>query len=240
MDNHVHFILYGTYEDCMEFMRDYRALTEMWLAHHGDEGEAGKDWEYDAWRIANSESLIEKIVYVHRNPIAAKMNLIPSGYRWSSANLVFSDKTLQESLLIPMQSLSERKRLSMFYTRVDFPDDWTYLPGGMIWPGCYTDYRQMEKCFKSAWNYQYEMNKRVEEKVNTEMYSGSISLPDSDVLKIASNLSISMFGEQDIELLSIKQRIKLCLELKKDAGSNLGQFARILHLNYKELRNIIG
>lgn len=240
MDNHVHFILYGTYEDCMGFMNDYRILTEMWLGHHGEPGEKGKKWEYDAWLIPNKEKLVEKIVYVHRNPIAARMNVLPGGYRWSSASLVYADNSLQISLLNTIGSLSKRERYSRFNSRVDFPDDWTYLPNDMIWPGCYTEYLRMEKIFGSARTYQFELNQRVEEAVNSEMYSDRISLPDGDVIKIASEISEKFFGEEDIDLLSVEQRVKVCMELKKRAGYNLGQFARIIHISYKDLKRILG
>lgn len=158
MDNHVHFILYGTKEDCLKFMADYRALTEMWLVRHG-----------------------EKIIYVHRNPIAARINLIPSGYRWSSAPLIFNDNSFYKSLLRPINSLSQRNRRSLFNTKTEFPNDWTYLPDGMIWPGCYCLTKNVETMFKTAWNYQYELNQRVEEAVNTEILAGKVSLPDRDV-----------------------------------------------------------
>lgn len=69
MDNHVHFILYGTKEDCLKFMADYRALTEMWLVRHGEKGDAGKNWKYDAWPIKNNDDLKEKIIYALLRPI---------------------------------------------------------------------------------------------------------------------------------------------------------------------------
>lgn len=239
MDNHVHFILYGTKEDCLKFMADYRALTEMWLIHHGTKGEAGKKWKYDAWPIQNQDDIKEKIIYVHRNPIAAKINYIPSGYRWSSAPYVFNDNSFYHSLLIPISSLSQRERRAMFNTKIEFPDDWMYLPGGMIWPGCYCMFKHIEAAFKTAWNYQYEINQRVEETVNTEMYAGKLSLPDGDVLKIASKLSAKLFGMDDIEFLTVEQRIKLCTELRKSTGANIGQLARMVHINILDLKRIL-
>ncbi|MDO5322080.1 MAG: hypothetical protein Q4F39_06825 [Bacteroidia bacterium] len=239
MDNHVHFILYGTKEDCLKFMADYRALTEMWLIRHGEKGDAGKNWKYDAWPIKNNEDLKEKIIYVHRNPIAARINLIPSGYRWSSAPLIFNDNSFYQSLLRPINSLSQRKRRTLFNTKTEFPNDWTYLPDGMIWPGCYCLTKNVETMFKTAWNYQFELNQRVEETVNTEILAGKVSLPDGDVLKIASKVSGDLFGIDDIDFLTIEQRIKLCTELRKSTGANIGQLARLVHINILDLKQIL-
>lgn len=240
MDNHVHFILYGTYEDCIRFMDDYKKLTGLWLAFHRDKKGILKDWKHEAWLIPNAEMLKEKMAYVHRNPIVANINLVPNGYRWSSASLYFTDKSMFSKILLPVNGLSQRERRSLFNTKIEFPDDWRYLPGGEIWPGCYTEFKRIEAVFKTAWNYQYEMNKRVEEKVNSEIMAERVSLPDGDVLKMASEISARMFGEYDIDLLTVKQRIKLCMALRKEVGGNIGQLSRIVHIQLKELREIIG
>lgn len=221
-------------------MDDYKKLTGLWLAFHRDKKGILKDWKHEAWLIPNAEMLKEKMAYVHRNPIVANINLVPNGYRWSSASLYFTDKSMFSKILLPVNGLSQRERRSLFNTKIEFPDDWRYLPGGEIWPGCFTEFKRIEAVFKTAWNYQYEMNKRVEEKVNSEIMAERVSLPDGDVLKMASEISARMFGEYDIDLLTVKQRIKLCMALRKEVGGNIGQLSRIVHIQLKELREIIG
>ena len=90
MDNHVHFILYGTEKDCDLFMVTYKNATERWLRHHRDKNGPGKNWRIGHWLIEDKDRLKTTIAYVHRNPTAAGMAVSPAGYRWSSASLVFS------------------------------------------------------------------------------------------------------------------------------------------------------
>ena len=50
MDNHVHFILYGTREDCLKWMAMYHRLTMIWQSKHREGNPIDEEWEYDAWR----------------------------------------------------------------------------------------------------------------------------------------------------------------------------------------------
>ena len=68
MDNHIHFILYGTREDCNKWMSLYHRLTMIWQKKHRDSDSVDELWEYDAWQIMDQEDLKEKIAYVFRNP----------------------------------------------------------------------------------------------------------------------------------------------------------------------------
>lgn len=159
MDNHVHFILYGTEDDCYRFMTNYRKLTEMWFAYHPEVGTGKKKWDIGVWRIFDQENLIEKIVYVLRNPTAAGLSVSPQGYLWSSASLMFADKTFLEKEFVKVSSISLSKKRGMFYSKTLIPDNWLVNESGLIWPGSYVEYDRAERLFKSAAAFNYEMNK---------------------------------------------------------------------------------
>lgn len=240
MDNHVHFILHGTREACMEFMRLYERLTGIWLANHRDGFHIEENWIHDSWLIPDRDNLQEKIAYVHRNPIVAGIPLSPAGYRWSSANLPFSDHTFIKSICKCLGGYSVYEKRKMLETKILLPDDWLLLPDGMIWPGSYTNYQLMENVFGSIGRYLFSLNQKVEAHVNQEMMSDSVSLPDGDIKKMLTAISLELFAQEDLQLLSLKQRIDLCRRLRKTVWANSKQLARVVGISPKDLKEIIG
>ena len=237
MDNHVHFILHGTYSDCMKFMGQYRKLTEMWLANNYP-AERNKDWEYDCWLIPNKEMLQEKICYVLRNPMSAGIPVLPTSYRWGSGPLMFSGGFSLWGKPEPIGVISEYQRRKRYGTKLEIPSDWMASGNDLIYPGSYVDYKRAEMAFGGISGFMYELNKKNEDVINQEMYGNEISLTDSDVISILVSVSKSEFGEQDLSLLTIQQRLDLCRLARKSHGINLKQLGRVLHLKYSDLKRI--
>lgn len=240
MDNHVHFILYGTKATCLEFLRLYERLTCIWLANHRDGFHIEEKWEFDAWLIPDRENLQEKIAYVHRNPHVGGIRCTPAGYRWSSANLPFSDHSLIMTIGKKLGDYSLYEKRKMLETKIQLPDDWLILPDGLIWPGSYTDYFLEEKVFGNIGRFLFLQNQKVEAQVNQEMLSESISLPDGDIKKMLAALSTEVYAVEDPTLLSVDQRIELCRRLRKKVWANSKQLARVVGVSPKELKEIIG
>ena len=238
MDNHLHIILYGLREDCLKWMALYHRLTMMWQSNHRSGNPVDEPWVYDAWQIWDENDLKEKIAYVFRNPMAAGQALVPTNYRWSSAGLVFTNGCLAGGRKIGELSSFQFRKL--FDTRISLPEDWIVMPDGLIWPGSYTDSRQVEKCFGQPASFLYALNQKIEAKVNQEMLGKELSLPDQDVVRIASEESKNVFGIQDVTALDFEQRIVLCTLLRKRSGITLKQLGRVFHISPEDMKRIFG
>ena len=235
MDNHLHFILYGLEEDCNLFMENYKQATELWLRHHGTENGPGKTWRIGHWPILDKERLRATIAYIHRNPTAAGMAVSPAGYRWSSGSLLFSDTAWIQSFGKRVDSLSINARKRLFHSKTAVPGEWIILPDGLIWPGEYVNYKLMEQQFNSVQDYQFSLNKRVEEDMNHEM---SLFLNDTAAAEIytrAKQMAGKLFGEDRIIRLNAEQRVYLGRILKKETGATTKQIARVVHLKLSEI-----
>jgi len=239
MDNHVHFILYGLEDDCDLFMENYKQTTELWLRHHGKENGPGKCWNIGHWLIADKERLRNTIAYIHRNPTAAGLSCSPSGYRWSSACLAFADTDWIRRFGQRVDCISGNARKRLLRSKTEIPGEWTLLPDGMIWPGNFVRYRIMEKQFGSVQDYQYCLNKRVEEDVNLEMRKTSLSLPDGEISARCRAMSEQLFGERQMTRLKVQQRLYLARLLKKETGASAKQIARVVHLKLQEIEPIL-
>ena len=238
MDNHVHFILYGKREDVLKWMALYHRLTMTWQKKHRDGNPVTETWEYDAWRISDNQDLKEKIAYVLRNPMAAGQAVVPTNYRWSSAGLVYAAGP--GVIGKPIQEMSSFEFRKVFETRIELPGDWMLMPDGLIWPGCYTQYQEVERLFGQPSSFLFSLNQRVEAKVNLEMAEHSVSLPDYDITRMAQKAASEQYGSPEIETLDMSQRIVLCGLLVKRPGVNLKQLARIFKIHPNELRRIFG
>ena len=236
MDNHVHFILYGTRDDCLKFMALYHRLTMMWQTRHRQGTPIQENWEYDAWQIHDEEDLKEKIAYVFRNPTVAGLPVLPTHYLWSSAPLVFADASLVMGRSLGKMSSYELR--NVFETRIDLPGDWVLKPDGLIWPGCFTDYKRVERLFGQPSQLMYALNQKKEAKINEELNRKSLSLPDQDVLQMAKDAARRHYNSTDLETLDLTQRVVLCTELYKRSGVNLKQLGRIFHIAPDTLKTI--
>jgi REP element-mobilizing transposase RayT len=239
MDNHVHFILYGLEEDCDLFMRTYKNATERWLTHHPETNHPGKSWRIGHWLIGDKDRLRTTIAYIHRNPTAAGMAVSPAGYRWSSASLLFSDFDWIRGYGEPVSSLSGKARIRLLCSKTELPDNWILLPDGLIWPGEYVNYKLMEKQFDSVQDYNYCLNKRIEEEMNLEMRKALVSLPDGEILSRARAMAERLYQESRITGLTVSQRLSLAILLRKETGTTAKQIARIVRLPLSDIEPIL-
>lgn len=238
MDNHIHVILYGSREACLRWMALYHKLTMMWQHSHRETAPVDELWEYDAWQVYDEEDLKQKIAYVFRNPMVARMAFTPQGYRWSSARLVFSDYGVLPAGARLIGELSSYELRNAFESKIKLPEEWLLLQDGLIWPGSYTDFKRVERLFGHPRGYMFFLNQNVETEINQQMYGETISLPDQDVVQIARELARELFGVDEIARLDVSERIQLCRSVKKEARASLKQLARVSHLPLVELRKI--
>mgnify|MGYP002621559810 FL=1 len=236
MDNHVHFILHGTRENCLRWMALFHRLTMVWQGHHRNGNPVSEPWEYDAWQIFGEEDLKEKIAYVLRNPMLAGQACLPTNYRWSSGPLVFGGEPVAKGR--PIGSMSGYECRKAFDTRIALPGEWLMMPDGLIWPGCYTNYQHVERLFGSPAGFMFAMNQKVEAKVNQELLKGQLSLPDQDIRSMAMEMAKKQYDTEKLETLDLEQRIVLSGQLVKKPGVNLKQIARVIGIDYGELKRL--
>lgn len=239
MDNHVHFILYGTEADCELFMYYYKQSTGLWLRHHRPDYCPGSRLQAGHWLIQDKDKLRTTISYIHRNPTAAGLPTTPEGYRWSSASLLYAGNEWLLKMGRPIGSLSVHERRAILNSKEDLPADWILLPDGLVWPGHYVAYQVMERQFDSVRDYQFVLGRKVEEEINLDMHASSVSLPDGEVASLAKDLAGQLFGSRQIGDLSVSQRLQLALRLKKESGATAKQVARIVRLKLSEVEPIL-
>lgn len=147
MDTHFHLVAQGRPEDIASFKVQMKRLLTMYFHSTGrnyllDDG----IWiEYTP--IQDDIELMQKIIYVFRNPMDAGYPYLPEDYPWGVGRLFFHPAAGHPGQRTG--NMTVRQQRELFRTRMDIPDDWQLDGNGMILPRCFVDVDAVHALFGS-------------------------------------------------------------------------------------------
>jgi len=238
MSNHFHFVLYGTLPECRKFSEEYKRRCAMRMKLTGGEVQGMRSVGIHIAYVDSQEYLENVIAYVLRNPLAAGILLLPYHYPWSSAALYFNGGAQQtgESL----NGMSERKRFRILKSRVPVPDSYLVDGQGMILPSCYVDSKAVEQVFRHPSRFMMSLARKIENDVEIQLgVADRVSMKDQEILTQLGDLLRNEFRKESLSQLSMEQRIRLCLLLKKNFRAGVKQIARITRLDPEIVAKVI-
>ena len=237
MDNHVHFVLYGTMPQCKNFINKYKLLTGKWIGAKYGVSDHLRHLPSQLILIEGPEQLLDTIAYLDRNPVVAGFRLIPSEYQWGSARYMFRDRAVRNARALSDMSKTEIRKV--LKTWVALPEDWMVDSGGMLFPqASFLNVELAEKLFKSPVSYLYHLSKKLEGRI--EMQQGMRTfIPDKELRPIAETLANRLFGTAQIKGLDFNSRIRLARRLRYDYASTPKQISRMVSLDPEILREFI-
>ena len=238
MDNHGHFIMYGTLLGCKRFIYTYKVLTGKHISRKYKIKDPLRDLPVELIPIKSEEELMATIAYLDRNPVVAGFKFLPSEYRWGSARYIFRESTLDiMSRRLGDIGLNERRRL--LKTRTALPDNWEVDCNGMLIPDkSFLNVARLEKIFRSPVRYNYFLAKKLEGSIEMEQGYKTF-LPDKELRPIAAQISMTLFGTSDIKSLNVKSRIRIARELRHGYAATVKQVSRMVYLDTESLKGFI-
>jgi hypothetical protein len=153
MDTHFHVIASGTVERCSKFTRDLVSKLNIFINKKGRTAYSIAGLEISMDPITEERELLNKIIYVYRNAIAAGFPLAPWEYEWGPGNIYFIDHSLLDSVGKPLRELPLNKQYALFHSRVKLPQGWRINDEGMILPHCFVDWGAVEHEFKKVTSF---------------------------------------------------------------------------------------
>lgn len=242
MDNHWHFILYGSLEECIRFRDKLVHKYSIWYTYRYN-GRLAEVIDCELKLMENERYILSSIAYVMRNSIAAGFCLCSDDYPWSSGGLYFRDpeklKTWSGSMQL-ISDMSTRERNRKMQTQMEIPADWRVTPEGYIWPGNYIDYKKVESLFRTAKSFTYFMGQGKEEEINRSLgLEKCVGLPDLELREKAILHCLRMFDTTNMRRLDASQRINLGKVLRKEYKCSAKQIARIIHLDPKYIKELV-
>ena len=244
MDTHVHFILYGDFESCNRFMHEYVRRTSRYIAqHHGDRNKLRGtvvSWQ----EIDTEEYLKTAICYVVRNAPVGGKSFLAEDYPWSSGPLYFRGSgtwcspgwTTSWDSSVRTTDMGVREKREVLRTKKTVMDDIRIIDG-IVFPGEYVAYREVEMLFRTHKAYHYFLCRSREDDV--ESRGGSISmlsLPMQEMRQHKNEACRELFGHGSTNKLNTQQRLFLAKTLRKRYNSSIKQIARLCGLVYDEVK----
>ena len=239
LNNHFHFVLYGTEEDAAMFMEHYKMLTLQWIRNHRSE-RLHENVELGRWPARNPEHAREKVVYTLRQTLEAGLRITPQGYPWCSARLLYNDNSYILETSHTVGELSRRMVQKTINSEIRPPLSWHIMANGMIWPGDYTDLQIAEGMFMGVKDFMFSLNNgNVDKAVLAEMSPEAPSLPDTEVRDKAESLARGMFGRKGLSFCPAAERVKIAGYLRKELHCGFKQLARIVRMGEEDLRKTV-
>lgn len=239
MNNHFHFVIKGTYGDCHAFVSEYKRMCAMRMRTNNGEVNGLKDVSIHFDHLDSQNYLENAIAYVLRNPIAAKMIMMPYMYEWSSVLAYFRNSS--EMTGLQLNTLSIRKRREILRTRHEaIPDHYHLSPHGYIHPSCYVAAEEVESIFGHPSRLMFALAKKVENEFEVlSGAAGQIVMTDSELKTHILELIQNEFKVCSMAQLSADDRLRLCLLVKRNFNASVKQIARILRLSHSLVASLV-
>lgn len=238
MSNHFHFILYGEKQDCCAFALEYKRRCGIRLRLYKMEVNALHNLKIGINEIEDMEYLENAIAYVLRNPLAAKINIMPHHYQWSSANVYFRGDF--KSLGVPVNDLPERKRQRILKTKLTLSDSYVLDENGMIAPGCFVDSMMVENIFRHPSRLLFALARKLEAEVELKFgIADKVSYTDAELKTLVNELIASEFGVNSLANLTTQQKIKLCAMMKRNFNASVKQISRIARIDTDIIQQLV-
>ena len=247
MDTHVHFVLYGEFDECNRFMHDYvkrtsRHISTRYYERHKFDGVPINHQEVDT-----DYYLKTVICYTVKNAPVAGVRHNALDYPWSSGPLYFKNPGLWCSPLwmtvddssTSSSLMTRTQRRDILKTRKQEAVDIRMI-GQLVFPGEYVAYGIVEQIYKTCKSFNYFLCRTKEEDVDARGGSIShLSIPMQEMRQHKNEICKELFGTNSIKGLSIRQRLLLARTMKARYNSSLKQIIRLSGLVYEEVKDQI-
>ena len=247
MDTHIHFVLYGEFDDCNRFIHDYVRRTSWYMSVSRGEKHKFDNVPINCQTVGDDYYLKVVICYVIKNAPVGGISYNALDYPWSSGPLYFRHPGLWSSPhwsdnlgnLTGTDGIGVGQLRQILKTRI-LPDENVPMAGSIVFPGFYTAYTIVEKLFKSCKSFNYFMCVSKEDDVDSR--GGSIShltVPMQEMRQHKSEVCQELFGVSNVKTLNMQQRIRLARVLHSRYNSSVKQIARLCGLVFDEVKDYI-
>lgn len=241
MDTHVHFVLYGSYEQCLKFIMEFIRLTSMYLSHKYEVRKKLLGLPVSHQHITDDRYLKSAICYVIKNPTVGGLPFNLFDYPWSSGSLYFrpSDAWTHCDDRFEDTSLSgrdEKRRLGSHKKAGGV----LRMSGNLIHPCEYIEVEIVQRLFRSTKGYQFYLAHAKDDEIEAHGGEAStLTIPLQELRQYKAELCRSIFHVESSRTLDTVKRLKLARMLKSRYNCSTPQIARVCGLRYQELKNLI-
>ena len=145
MNNHLHLLVMGRYEDCLAYFKwVLLRLAQMLKTRYGIRGVLKADLA-DVQAVTDEDMFLNELAYLLRNSYKARIDS-PFSYPWAPFEVYFNPY-LERIRGERFPSPDAAKRI--LKTHADIPEDWEHLNGRVL-NKCFVDYQTVERIIGSG------------------------------------------------------------------------------------------
>lgn len=227
MNNHIHLILAGSENECVNLFEIYKQRLNRYLVSRGS-GIFSKFFIPKVIPITDVKMLRNEISYVHRNCIVPDPDKSPFSYQWGTGYIYFNEL----AYLFPHTDFSslklKEKRELLRSRQVDLPEFFQVF-NGMISPLSFCSIDEGQMYFRNAMSYYLAMFNDYESYSKIAKRDSETSIISYDEFFYAAcSICKSEFGVNSPQKLSKEDKIKLAKRMHDDYHSNNAQLNRVL------------
>ena len=230
MSNHIHMILNGEAEDCLELFERFKARLRRILKTNG----RVINWEAfkaDILPIETLNALRNEIIHVNRNAFVANPQFTPFSYPWGGGCAFFlpcfnhlSARSLKEVGFNKARELTHFREIRLIED-LKFFGDIAFIPSF-----CKTDIG--ESMFRDARSYFNSLTRNAEAFSQiAQRIKDSVFLTDEEMYAAATMYAEKTYGNRQLSLLNPEQKIQISKELHFKYNASNQQIRRLLKLD---------
>ena len=237
MTNHIHLILNGTAEDCMELFNRFKMRIRKILRSQR------KLINWDRFKaeilpIQTLAALRNEIIYVNRNAFVANQHYTPFNYPWGAGWAYFTPVIH----MLPVLSIKEmgfnKSREVTHFRDIQLLEELKFTKGCAFIPSfCRTDIG--ESMFRDARSYFNSLTRNAEAFSQiAQRLKDSVFLTDDELYTVAVKYAEKAYRIVQLSLLSPEQKIIISKELHFKYNASNQQIRRILKLDISILNEL--
>lgn len=232
MSDHIHLIMRGPREICLELLSIFRTKMRVYMAHRG----RSINWSGfkcdDPIEITDIEMLRNEIIYVNRNGYVASKSETPYSYRWGSGYLYYGIVEQLTIVATKASDLTYRQKRKMFRAdKASLPERFVAADGYVL-PQSFCNIRLGMSIFRDAHHYFNKLTKAFEAYSESAARLGDkIFLADGDLYAVIKDKCRKSYGTDSPNLLQPTQKLDLAKILHRQYNASNGQIRRMLKLD---------
>lgn len=239
MNNHIHLILSGPKEDCLEQFSIFCKRLRLIYSKR----RRALDWnnfKVDILQIDTLDSLRNEIIYTHRNAYVANGRFNPFSYPWGSGCAYFNHWT-EIVQTIDFKDLPLRVQRGLTHSRDVAPYGHLKMCGDSIFIPSFCSVKLGESLFTDSRSYFNMLTRKAEAySAIAARLKDTVFLTDDEMFQVTLSYCKEKLGIANMTLLSPEQKITVAREIHFKYKATHQQIRRLLRLDTNLLNEILG
>lgn len=249
-DTHPHALLWGTLQECTEFIRTYESISTHSIARRRKSLD-GVNLHCELYEVEDEQYLRNVAAYTIVQATKDGKPVMPYDYLYGTGALYFrSKKTVLPWLVddsgqvrapVEFRCLPDIEKRRICGSMSFIPDDW-HVVNGFILPVDYIDTERFEAIFRThnCFRAFLSSGKAKDEPVLAQMATArGVLIDDLEARRLCESACMELFGKHTTRHISPEERLILARQLRKTHKLSFRQLSFLTKVPEEELRKYV-